>query len=887
MSACCLRDELPDQYVGRKKYLWGNVTMERIVLAPGISESELLRTLAAHGVGTMGLRVMGAAELARTALMRSGIFTTGEFLPRNKEAALIDTFIRQTSYFSSASFADSENMASALFSLRSLIPENEADVIHARFAEGEFPEKNKAIAECYDKFMAALRERGLFDTIGLIRKAIAESRPVDAEILVLNEFPLSPLEKALCGHVSGKKYRSVPATELFGTAEKQDIRNIKYLESYGAANEVEDILATIADNGIPYDRCTVVVTEPARYAQLFFEYSKMYGVEMTFGCGLPIVNSYPVRLLLALDKWDNEGFHGVDALNAIVGSEATDKNKLMETIGLTARKDLTAAATILGNLKCDRDYAKTEERINVLKTTLEKQMADLGKNPEDRDYKAICEKFRLIEPARKLGRELGRGYAEFIADYAYIRPMPAGRLDIAARDAICDAIETYTGFSVKDDIKELIPELMNRTVCSEAAREGALHIVGLSKAFGAVRDHLFVTGLSAGNFPGNPSENYLLLDSDLEMFGEDTPTSVNRIIVKKQMLLSLVKLACSLDVRVQLSFSDYNAAQMSTANPSSVLFEIYKEEHGEDAKVDDFRRSFWKTGYFCSGISRADEVGLAYNEGKELQFTEEQPEAEPFSVKLSEYGYSPSTLDNFFSCPYSFMLENVIGIKDDEETDPFSIVNAMQFGTLAHSVMKWMAVQPSLPSKEEFIAKAGCVFDDFLKEYVPLNEAKAQRERKGFLDVVGNLYDIDPKNKVVSAEEWCEGEHETGIKLHGYPDRVEKDKDGNYLIADFKTGNNLKHKKDDIDSCLQVVAYAYMLEKQGIPINYGQYLYPKKHKIISCVYNDDMKQKLYEKLDSFKQAMEAGEFPTNPGKSNENCKYCKYVDICAKGEVKA
>ncbi len=93
---------------------------EMIFFAPGINGTEFLRTLAAFGIGTIGCRVMNATELAKTALMRSGI-SAPDFIPRKDEAALIDTFLRRIGYFKSASFADSENMASALFSLRSLI----------------------------------------------------------------------------------------------------------------------------------------------------------------------------------------------------------------------------------------------------------------------------------------------------------------------------------------------------------------------------------------------------------------------------------------------------------------------------------------------------------------------------------------------------------------------------------------------------------------------------------------------------------------------------------------------------------------------------------------------------------------------------------------------
>ena len=42
-------------------------------LAPGLNGNELTRSLALHGINCIGMRICGAAELARLALMRSGI----------------------------------------------------------------------------------------------------------------------------------------------------------------------------------------------------------------------------------------------------------------------------------------------------------------------------------------------------------------------------------------------------------------------------------------------------------------------------------------------------------------------------------------------------------------------------------------------------------------------------------------------------------------------------------------------------------------------------------------------------------------------------------------------------------------------------------------------
>ena len=53
-------------------------------------------------------------------------------------------------------------------------------------------------------------------------------------------------------------------------------------------------------------------------------------------------------------------------------------------------------------------------------------------------------------------------------------------------------------------------------------------------AMACMRQNLYVCGLSSSEFPGSPSENYLLLDSDYQLFAgepfveeEMLPTSAN------------------------------------------------------------------------------------------------------------------------------------------------------------------------------------------------------------------------------------------------------------------------------------------------------------------------------------------------------------------------
>ena len=159
----------------------------------------------------------------------------------------------------------------------------------------------------------------------------------------------------------------------------------------------------------------------------------------------------------------------------------------------------------------------------------------------------------------------------------------------------------------------------------------------------------------------------------------------------------------------------------------------------------------------------------------------------------------------------------------------------------------------------------------------------------GYFDGTGNdgmmasAYDMDPKREVVLKEEDLHAVHETGIKLHGYPDRVERLEDGSCWIVDFKTGYNITHITNDPDTCLQGIIYAYLMEKKEYSVSGGEFRYFRKEDSVTFRYSEELKNSLYEKLTEFKTALENGDFPPVPKeKQADACKYCKYGLICVK-----
>ena len=193
--------------------------------------------------------------------------------------------------------------------------------------------------------------------------------------------------------------------------------------------------------------------------------------------------------------------------------------------------------------------------------------------------------------------------------------------------------------------------------------------------------------------------------------------------------------------------------------------------------------------------------------------------------------------------------------------------------------------------KETFIKFSSDVFDEYMKISVPLIKENIENTKQEFLDMLANGWEFDNrfKREVAFKEEDKTTIHkESGVKIHGYPDRVELTKDGKAIIVDFKTERKMNsHIKDDVNTCLQVLIYAYIVEKEmNLEIDHCEYRMLRfTNGIITCKYDDEIKKELADKLITFKNAIDNSDYHIEPFTSAEEklrCKYCKYSSICGK-----
>ncbi len=850
---------------------------ERIILAPGANGQELLKNLAMHGVMSFNLRIMGAGELARLALMRSGIPVTEELVSASEEAAIIAEAVKTEKYFGNATYSDVKQITQAVRRMRSLAAEDEETAVEQALCKGTFKDKNAALISVYRKYMELLAEKKRIDAIGLIRKAIAKCGKINAEFITLDEYPLKPIEQELLRKLS-ENYVCMSLKELY-KADTIPLGIDSISNCYGAPNEVETIIADIYKNRT-LDTCTVAVTDPQTYGQLFFDYALRYDLPVTFGCGIPIHNSYPAKLLTIYYHWMTDGFFGAAALAEMLDSSAFDCRKLDELYPEKGE---------------DFEWRSYKEIAYALRFTNDKAVNDARLA----DYKKTVtgDEAQYVPFLEVLAGELALPAEEFIYKYAYIRrgsntnsEALLTMLDCASASAIYDELKIIRASGAGTATEDMIRNVLKKSVASASSEAGKVYVVGIAGALTAVRENLYVAGLSANKYPGAPKENYLLLDEDLENFGEhaERMTSQGVIEQKKADLFALVRLASALKAKIFLSYAGLNVSELKRDNPSSLVYELFREVKGDNATSKELENATKKIDYFGPEISASRKIGEAYNNGIVIRQRAAGSPAEGtgsdnYALKKE---YSPSALSVFFNCPRQFMLGHIIGLPQPDDYDPFEVIPASDAGTLAHSLMEELA--NSGMSEEEFLKRAGEAFDRYLLQNPPLVPEKAVGEREQFLDMMQNAYEMDPKFEVVLKEEDIHSEHESGVKLHGFPDRIEKMTDGTYRVVDFKTGRKLMHTQDDIDTCLQTVIYAYLMEKKGFKISGTEYRYLRLNETVTCKYDDEMKTKLTVKLNEFKEKLETADYPiselaiSRTKDDPDPCKYCKYGMICGK-----
>lgn len=836
---------------------------ERIVLASNINESEALRSLTKHGVNTMGLRIVNSIELAKLSLMRSGCAIKEKFLPRSEETFAIFPILKQTKPFGDSILDDAINIVNTVATINNL---------------NSLVKLDTPIFDVINKYEKWQNENNIFNAEKLILKAVNEAKFINAEIFYLKENNITPLEIALLEKISNNNYKAVNFFEL---ANLQNTNNnkTKFVKAYGSSSEISNTISTIYENKIPLDQCSIVCSNTKKYSQLIYDVCVQHDIDVTFSCGIPITNAYPAILLKLLNEWNSFGQHGIDSIRKIITSESFDKQKLKDTLEIKTldQNQVEAICKIIGNLRISFDAKTNNERISNYEKLLQTQLLSAEKT-KSRDSYWLKQSIQALNLVKKFAHEFEHGPLYFIDKYAVLRKNKYQKIDLAAKTKIFDSIKLFNSYFPKTSISEIIPNILQSTICHEISKEGALHISSITGAYSSIRKNIFICGMQANEFPGSPSENYLILDDELLKLTDAkyAPTSDKIISNKKKCFDDLINNAKTFGSNITASYAGNDLVELKEQNPSSVLFEVFESEN-PGSNIGDFSNEITNVEYFENKISSSNLIASEYAKNANINYEKPQafsPSDEIYKIKESKK-WTPSAIETFFRCPRQFYLKYLVGVQDISPDNPYEIINAMDTGNIAHKLMEILA--NSNISEQEFVDFATKLFDEHLITRPPIDEKDAARERQNFINIMKTAYKQDPHNKVVAIEKWIECTHSNGLKLGGFLDRLEIE-NNKHKIVDFKTKKKIEHVENDIDSCLQIALYALICEQNNIQIEEGEYRYLRFGTSVRFIYNSEIKQMLDEKINEFKQALDTDEYPC--AQNADACRYCNLSSIC-------
>ncbi|MCQ2795791.1 MAG: PD-(D/E)XK nuclease family protein [Bacilli bacterium] len=846
---------------------------ETIVYSNLLNQTELLRSLSLNGVNSFNYRVYRFNDLLENAHLRLGAFNRASMVNQKDALFLLESFIRDIYSFSS--FTDVRHAFNTIHDLRmNITSDDEFKEFQDKVASKLKANQNiNILTQIYQKYLEELNKRSLCDDVLLAKSIIKQNKKIYEEICILEEETLTPLEILLLNTLGTIK--KVSLVDLYHKTLIKDAKVDTIKAYYGEKSEIDGILSDIAEHKYPLDSCLIVLAKKDKYVHLLNEDSRIYNIPMTFECGLPIHLSTPYSLYQLLDLLKNQYFYDVNGYLRLLKASCFKSDLLVKP------QSLETVANLLGRWKVSYDknsndaFLANYQSINPIyrESFIDKV-----------DHRSWIKKEAEQEALHAL-EEFSNGLPYIIKNYTNIPSDSYKDFNELASTYILDTINQANGLVNKSFINTYLEEMKDKYLLGKAFKSGALHVTTISRALSTVRPHIYIVGLSAANFPGKPIEDYLMNNEAYHLLTGSNSKSDERIIQKREYLISLINIYKSLGVNVHLTYSCKNIEEVKDVNPSSVVFEY---AHKIGFSIKDSRES---AKQFDNQISSLRKMSELFKDNKEISIVRPNIAQPLHPNDLLTKGYSPSALSTYLKCKLRFYLTNVLYADKPREYDAISIFQGGVFGDLVHLVMETYANNKNkYPTEESFIALADELFEAYIKFNVPLVNPNDQYD--DFILSCVHAYNAIKDYEFVGAEIEIKDQDILGIKFHSSIDLLVKDPNtGDYIIFDYKSAKSIDHANNDFIQDIQGIIYAYLLEKEkGIKVKRVSFIYTRFNKIFT--YEDpfsvDTQNKLKDLISEFTDTIKNKSFPIpvfNEKVLEEDvCKYCNYEHICHKGK---
>ena len=315
---------------------------------------------------------------------------------------------------------------------------------------------------------------------------------------------------------------------------------------------------------------------------------------------------------------------------------------------------------------------------------------------------------------------------------------------------------------------------------------------------------------------------------------------------------------------------------------------------GSGGKIKEMTRFLFQLRLESTIEFEEKTISMPFAEQKEINTENLFKKTEEDLEALKNRPFSASMINTYLDCGRKFFFKYVKNLEQVEESD----ISYLAFGNLFHKSAECFVASDYKAPIDECINKA---FEELNKEEKSSITQSAKDTCTKYLQSLEKYYKSD--NTFLKAEEKIKEVKvhlkDLTVELYGIIDRIDKTPNDNYVVIDYKTSKNRKEFDNNIENlfnsnlkekrntyALQILFYAYLLQRKGYNVIDTQLIYPHLlHKDSNCSVSEFNNAIYNEYENNLKKCLEEIFDKEKQWESTKNCNYCDYKEICSNFEA--